>query len=86
MRLPLCGDRIPRGDAMAEAVFRHPKGKAQRRIASAGVQGFAEHRQDMGADIKDHPIRVTQLPGIQLPGGKIERDRLSGSVKAAWLL
>mgnify|MGYP000429442578 CR=1 FL=1 len=40
---------------MAEAVFRHPKGKAQRRIASAGVQGFAEHRQDMGADIEDHP-------------------------------
>lgn len=42
---------------MAEAVFRHPKGKAQRRIASAGVQGFAEHRRDMGADIEDHPIR-----------------------------
>ncbi len=56
---------------MAEAVFRHPKGKAQRRIASAGVQGFAEHRQDMGADIEDHPIRVTQLPGIQLPVAKL---------------
>ena len=71
---------------MAEAVFRHPKGKAQRRIASAGVQGFAEHRQDMGADIEDHPIRMTQLPGIQLPGGKIECDRLTSAVKAAWLL
>ncbi len=71
---------------MAEAVFRHPKGKAQRHIASAGVQGFAEHRQDMGADIEDHPIRVTQLPGIQLPGGKIECDRLTSAVKAAWLL
>jgi hypothetical protein len=28
---------------------------------------------------------MTQLPGIQLAGGKVERDRFSGSVKAAWL-
>lgn len=83
MRLPLCNDRIPRDDVMTEAVFRYPKGKIQCRIASVSVQGFTEHRRDMGADVEGYPIRVTQLPGTQLLGGKVEHDRLSGSVKTA---
>lgn len=40
----------------------------------------------MGTDIEDHAVRMTQPPGIQLAGGKVKRDRFSGSVKAAWLL
>jgi hypothetical protein len=45
----------------------------KRHIASAAEQGFTQHRQDMGTDIEDHAVGMTQLPGIQLAGGKVER-------------
>ena len=86
MRLSLGSDRIPMSNISAETVFRRPNGEVQRHIASAAEQRFPQHRQDMGTDIEDHAVRMTQPPGIQFAGGKVKRDRFSDSVKAAWLL
>ena len=71
---------------MAEAVFRHPTERLSAVSPPLACRVSRSIAGDMGADIEDHPIRVTQLPGIQLPGGKIECDRLTSAVKAAWLL
>ena len=86
MGLAFRGLRISPGNGMTQAIADLPDFKMHLIRPTTVADCFAQHRQHMRTNIKNHAVRMTQLARIRLTGGKIERHGLALVVKSAGLL
>ena len=80
---PLGGLQIPAPDGLPQPVADALRDQVQAVVPTQGHQQFPDHRQQMGADVEDHPVRVAQQPPIRLPGGEVEGIGMPRLVQAA---
>ncbi|MNH17427.1 hypothetical protein D3C79_770990 [compost metagenome] len=54
-------------------------------VPAEGHQQLADHRQHMGADVEDDPVRVMEGPLIRLAGREVEGEGVTLGIYAAGL-
>ena len=86
MSLPFRGLRIAGGNRPTQTILRLPNPKVDSVVAAAGADRFPQHRQHVGANIKDHSVGMPQPARIRPAGSKIQRHRVAPLVKPAGLL